>query len=1037
MAESHASYDGFGYGIWEVLTLRDGLPDMKIECITADRDDGIWIGTHDRGLVYYNGDEFKSYGVREGLPGNGVFSILQHEGYLYLGTDGGLCRFDGRSIEVLAQGTEYRFLWGSGVLDNDTLLFGLEYRPGQPPAVFVWADGAGRVVEIDASPDRHGISVNHLASAAGTVWVGTDALYRTHDGCNFEQVATLGEPVQCIEVGDDGVVWIGTETGFSCFRDGQLVELFAAQETRYGPVSLRLDALGRCWFLTYDGRICYHDGNDVHVVHHLPAVHRGGFVVDVMDRWWIGTYGMGLYYCDPVRFRVFGSREGVPSGPGTCLSAGDDGVIWCGTAAGVAGIAPGGMVNLAHGEHLQNRQITGLAGDSTGDLWIGTRNGFLYRHTPNGLVCCSRGTDMRAYSIDSLIAARDGTIWFGSRYGGGLGSLSDGQYRPFHPEYGDPVPGWVSAIAQHEDGSIWISSATPYSYEGLCCHRQGSFQQIGVTDGASVLALCGDRAGRIWMGTNDGAACLEDDAILVYTREDGLPYGIVTAVTEGHDGVIWLGTDGGGLCGYDGEVFQSVQLPGDPLLNVVHDVCQGPDGAVWYGTNAGVVRYVQRPAEVTVKVVRVVADVVSPFPEQVQFTTSARRVTFHFRGCSRLEPSKFLVYRYRLVGHAGDSGQWIQTTEQQAEYSELDPGQYEFQVQAIDRDLNYSPTASVNVTVNEDPRVAALNEALRSDAARGDFIGESTALTEVRRQIQEVAWTDLTVLILGETGTGKGLAAKAIYEMSERHGRPFIHVNCGALQQDLVNSELFGHEKGAFTGAVSRRIGRFELADTGTIFLDEIGDLPPESQTRLLHVLQHRQIERLGGTETIPLDVRVIAATNRELAQAVRAGNYRADLYYRLNVFPVRIPPLRERKDDIPLLADYFIRKFSAHLDCPQPQLDEDALQTMMEYDWPGNVRELEHTLQRAVLLAKDGLIVSNHMGFGIGQGSTPPATGDQEIVPLVEFERRYLAHVLRCTNGVIHGSNGAARLLGMKPTTLRSRLDKLGLSKNDFQVRH
>ena len=707
--------------------------------------------------------------------------------------------------------------------------------------------------------------------------------------------------------------------------------------------------------------------------------------------------------------------------------------MWCGTDAGVVSIAADGIVELGDTDKLRGWEITGLMCDKAGELWIGTRNGWLYRQSTAGLIPCGVFPEMRGYSISGPIQARDETVWFGSQYGRGLGSVRDGEYRYYHPEQGDDCPLWVGAIAEDAEGAIWIGSASPNTWDGLCRYRCGEFERVAGCSGTAILALCVDQRGRLWVGTNEGALCLDSQYVLAFTNDDGLPCEIVTAVTEGSDGKMWFGTEGGGICCYDGKVFQSVELADDPILNVVHDILEDAEGVVWYCTNAGVVRYAPRAAEVTVEVSQVVAHVTFSLPTEVQFPTTVGRVSFHYRGRSRLEPSKYLVYRYRLVGHDQD---WVQTSDRQAEYNGLTPGEYEFQVEAIDRDLNYSPTASVQLSVTEDPRIAALNEALRSEGSEGEFIGNSDALGEVRRQIQEVAWTDLTVLVLGETGTGKGLAARAIHELSERAHKPFVHVNCGALQDGLVGSELFGHERGAFTGAIARRLGKFELADGGTIFLDEIGDLPPESQTRLLHVLQDCIIERVGGTQGLSVDVRVIAATNRELAQAVRETAFRADLYYRLNVFPIRIPPLRERKEDIPLLTAYFVRRFAAHLNQPEPRIDEEAVTVLMEYDWPGNVRELEHTLQRAVISARGGSVRPAHFGMGTMHSGASPEDGSLEIVPLQEYERRYIARVLSRTGGVIHGQNGAAKLLDMKPTTLRSRLERLGLKKSDFRAK-
>jgi transcriptional regulator with GAF, ATPase, and Fis domain len=289
-------------------------------------------------------------------------------------------------------------------------------------------------------------------------------------------------------------------------------------------------------------------------------------------------------------------------------------------------------------------------------------------------------------------------------------------------------------------------------------------------------------------------------------------------------------------------------------------------------------------------------------------------------------------------------------------------------------------------------------------------------------QLREVAPTDVTVLLLGETGTGKGVAARALHQWSRRCHGPFVHLDCGSLPQTLLESELFGHEKGAFTGAIALRKGRIEQAQGGTLFLDEIGELPLESQTRLLRLLQDRQIARIGGEQSLAVDMRVIAATHRDLDQAVKAGTFREDLYYRLKVFPVQLPALRERPEDIPLLAAHFLSQMPS----PPPRLSPAGLQALQGHAWPGNVRELEHLLQRAAILAKGGEIRPEHLGLEPPVPALPPPSF--QILPLAEHERRYLAQVLAHTKGVIHGQHGAARLLGLKPTTLRSRLEKLGV---------
>jgi PAS domain S-box-containing protein len=329
-----------------------------------------------------------------------------------------------------------------------------------------------------------------------------------------------------------------------------------------------------------------------------------------------------------------------------------------------------------------------------------------------------------------------------------------------------------------------------------------------------------------------------------------------------------------------------------------------------------------------------------------------------------------------------------------------------------------------------------LQEEIKSEYNFEEIIGGSGAMRSVLGKVAQVAQTDSTVLILGETGTGKELVARAVHNASKRKDRPLIKLNCSALPTGLVESELFGHEKGAFTGATEKRIGRFELADGGTIFLDEVGELPPEMQVKLLRVLQEREFERVGGGATIRVDVRVIAATNRDLEQAVAAGKFRQDLFYRLNVFPVRLPPLRERVEDIPLLVHYFVGRYAAKIGRAITRVSPEAMQHLATYAWPGNVRELENVIERAVIL-------SSGPELGIAPEALPaspagPAADDGRAADpeaLREVERQHIVTVLKRTGWRVDGPQGAARVLNMHPSTLRSRMQKLGIRRSAAEV--
>jgi formate hydrogenlyase transcriptional activator len=317
-------------------------------------------------------------------------------------------------------------------------------------------------------------------------------------------------------------------------------------------------------------------------------------------------------------------------------------------------------------------------------------------------------------------------------------------------------------------------------------------------------------------------------------------------------------------------------------------------------------------------------------------------------------------------------------------------------------------------------------------------IGVSGAFERVLRQVAQVGPTDAMVLITGETGTGKEVIARRLHAVSGRRQRALVVVNCAALPANLVESELFGHERGAFTGALQRRLGRFELAHGGTIFLDEVGELPLDVQAKLLRVLQEQEFDRVGGTSPVKVDVRVIAATNRPLERLVEEGRFRADLFYRLNVYRLALPALRERREDIWLLADHFVRRFRARFDKAVRSIDEESMERLLGYDWPGNVRELEHAIERAVLLAEGAELHIEvpgdrpcrptggaEVGGPVASAAPIPAT----LVSLAEQERQYIQEVLRHTGGQIGGKGGAAEILALPASTLRSRMAKLGLT--------
>jgi PAS domain S-box-containing protein len=322
-----------------------------------------------------------------------------------------------------------------------------------------------------------------------------------------------------------------------------------------------------------------------------------------------------------------------------------------------------------------------------------------------------------------------------------------------------------------------------------------------------------------------------------------------------------------------------------------------------------------------------------------------------------------------------------------------------------------------------------LEDEIRTQFNFQEIVGQSAVLQQALKQIETVAPTDSTVLILGETGTGKEMLARAVHNLSTRRDATFVRVNCASIPAGLLESELFGHEKGAFTGALAQRIGRIELADRGTLFLDEVGDIPLELQAKLLRVLQEKEFERLGSTRTITSDLRIVAATNRPLKKMVSTGEFRRDLYYRLNVFPIVVPALRERPEDIPLLVNYFVLKHARRMKKAIQVVPQEALRALAAYSWPGNVRELEHLIERAVILSPGPELKLPPFEVDFGE----PAGADNSAA-LEDVERQHILRVLRASGGKIAGPGGAAEQLHMNRTTLNSRMRKLGISRKDFK---
>jgi formate hydrogenlyase transcriptional activator len=345
---------------------------------------------------------------------------------------------------------------------------------------------------------------------------------------------------------------------------------------------------------------------------------------------------------------------------------------------------------------------------------------------------------------------------------------------------------------------------------------------------------------------------------------------------------------------------------------------------------------------------------------------------------------------------------------------------------ALQNALAFQRIEELNARLSEEK--VYLEDEIRTDSRFEEIIGQSRALRAILKQVETVAPTDSTVLIYGETGTGKELLARAIHDLSQRRQGTFVKLNCAAIPTGLLESEMFGHEKGAFTGAIAQRIGRFELAHRGTMFLDEVGEIPLELQTKLLRVLQEREFERLGSSRTVKTDARLVAATNRDLTAMVEQRQFRADLYYRLNVFPITVPPLRDRREDIPLLVRYFVQQFARRMNKRITAIPSETMQALSRYLWPGNIRELQNFIERAVILTAGSTLEAPIRELKRSPGAATAAPSAAEVQTLAAAERDAIVRALRESNGRVGGPQGAAARLGMKRTTLQAKMRKLGI---------
>lgn len=1062
-----------------------------VRIIYEDRLGNLWIGT-DRGLnkfdrvsenfTRYIHDRADPYSVSH----DKISSIYEDaEGTLWIGTDGGgLCRFD-REKEIFISykndphdpqsisHNSVRSIYQdrSGTLWIGTYGGGLNrYIP--PSHDFL--DSPARFVHFNKSANKQGgLSDNRVLDIyednSGTLWIGTDGggltifnreknlfLHYQNDRLNPGSISS--NHINSIYEDRSGVLWFGTYGG-GLTKLNRNRQFYHYKSDPNNPNSLSQNIV---WAIHED---------------------RDGIL-------WIGTHGGGLNKFDR-RKNIWKHYRHNPNEP-TSIShdivrlvyEDRNGGLWLGTH--------GGGLNRFNKEtesfraykyqsedlnSISHNEIRSIYEDKDGILWIGTHGGGLNKFDPQTeefTRYLSNPGDSYGLSnnfVRTIYQDSEGFFWIGTQ-GGGLNRLNPrtGRFKYYrtNPHNSNSLSNdYIFTTFEDHDNNLWIG--TWGGGLNKFDRRDESFKIYNTSHGLAdneIYGILEDDDGCLWISTNNGLSKFNPhtETFRNYNINDGLQSNEFNggAYYKSRTGEMFFGGINGFNAFYPDEISENQIVP--PV--VVTSFCK---------------------FNKTVDLDKPISQI-----REIELSYRDYYFCFEFAALDFTAPMKN-KYAYKMESL---DDQWIYTDAERrfASYTTLAPGEYVFRVKGSNNDgIWNNDGVSIKIIITPPywqtlwfrgmiisaisfsglilykrrsrkikSKRRELEEQIRerTDAALAlqnaldeveqlknrlheenvylqdeiklvhnfkNIITKSDVLKQVLHKVEQVASTDATVLILGESGTGKELLARAVHNISERCNRPLVKVNCSALPANLIESELFGHEKGAFTGAIQLKIGRFELANEGTIFLDEIGDLPLELQAKLLRILQEGEFERIGSSKTIKVDVRVIAATNRDLEREVENGNFREDLFYRLNVFPIKIPPLREHKDDIPLLVNHFIKKYGQKIGKQINKVPQHVLDKLCEYDWPGNIRELENVIERALIISpKDQLVLGDWLPRnGILNNASHFDTLD-------ENERLHIIKALEMTNWRVSGEKGAARILGINPKTLESRMKKLNVHRTD-----
>jgi len=864
----------FKKGTWKTYTYLDGLAsNNQVWSIHSDTDGILWFGTGS-GVSRYDGKRFINFTTEDGLAGNIIRAIHSDpDGVLWFGSGGwrlGLSRLEGGGVSRYDGKGFVNFTTEDGLAGNTVSTIHLD-----PDGILWFGTNSGvsrydgrRFINFTAEDGLAGNTISAIhVDPDGTLWFGTFGGVSRYDGKGFINLATedglANNLVMAIHGDPDGAMWFGTGGGASWYDGKGFVNLTTKDGLADNRVlSIHGDSDGTIWF-----------GSGT----------------------WMGGGGVSRY--DRNGLANFTTTDGLVNNTIEVSYSDPDGVMWFGTRGGVSRCDGGGIgggphfVNFTTEDGLVHRYVFHIYCDPDGVMWFGTYAG-VSRYDSKEFVNFTQEDALALESVDTIYRDPDGVMWFGGR--GGVSRYDGKEFVTFTTEDGLAL-GYVISIHADRDGVLWFITFG----RGVFRYDGNTFTNLTTEDGL-LSNLVEDTFeapdGVLWFVTTNGISRYDGKEFANLTSKDGLAFGWVHAIHRSVDGTMWFGTLGGGVSGYDGVAWTSLDTRDGLAGDSVFSIGQDSDGSLWFGTENGITRYRRSTVRPKPHIVSVTSDQTYRDLSAIPAFTPGTRVTIEYSSIDFKTLPEKRQYRCQITeGYASrvtrngnlDLDWRNPTRETSFDWIPDETGVYTFAVQAIDRDLNYSELATLSLTVQPDPKLVSMQmelDDLRQAASRkyhfGSFIGESAAIRQVHALMERAIDSGLTVLITGETGTGKELVARAIHHNSPRKNKPILARDCGAIPRELLTSELFGHRKGAFTGANEDKMGLFEAASGGTVQLDEIGEMPQDAQIHLLRFLEEREVQRLGENISRHVDVRIIAITNRALAEEVTADRFREDLYY-------------------------------------------------------------------------------------------------------------------------------------------------------------